>query len=476
MYFYTTFPVILTESYVAYVILLTTPHYGGLSTEESDTTLNVYSKSPEVLPKSILDLESNDTGEYLLMRYLVKEKMYNFSQSDLPAAKNMEGPAELASRARRSKGTTIKRTVNSKIVAMKTESEINEAKRLKAVSKEVRLIDCFSSSNNACQAIVKPDSSKPKVMKSIGIARALKAVWAGCGDDGKSILQGKSQLPLAVSRSAAICAVEFAGVKFRLGSIASGKEYIQHVEIKLRRLLKQMVNLQTIVVCKEKYTFTPDEFKAGTRSQRKSKDGNSVEHLKTASSIINDDILNKDAVNKTWQGKVAIGNYLASNVHRLQFENTFQLIVDSELHKKSCNFHPLCACPEYCTPIACHYGDSVSSIELLDSVKQRKGETERAIADWLIECLGNLTPGQAAVSMVSSGDIDAVYIHLDAISRLWNRNSTGQFLNPVYVILQKPGGKLDVYNITEMLSLVEHSYGGNSIGALLSLGLCIGGN
>ena len=99
-----------------------------------------------------------------------------------------------------------------------------------------------------------------------------------------------------------------------------------------------------------------------------------------------------------------------------------------------------------------------------------------AVVDWLIECQGHLTPGQAAVSMVSSGDIDAVYIHLYVISRLWNRDSTGQFLNPVYVVLQKPGGKLDIYNITGMLSVIERNYGGTSTGTLLSLGLCIGGN
>ena len=237
-----------------------------------------------------------------------------------------------------------------------------------------------------------------------------------------------------------------------------------------------MTNLHTIVVCEEKYTFTPDEFKAGTRSQRKSKAGNSVDHLKTASSIISDDVLNKDAVTKTSQGKVAISNYLASNVHKLQFENNFKLVIDSELHKKECNCHPLCACPEYCTLITCCFKDNASRIELLHTVKQRKGEAEMAVVDWLIECQDNLIPGQAAVSFVSSGDIDAVYIHLHAISRLWNRDRTGEFLNPVFVVLQKPGGKLDVYDITRMLSVMERSYGGCSIGSLLSLGLCIGGN
>ena len=196
----------LTEADESYIFptaaLIVRP--GGLSTEENDTPFNLYAKSPVILPKSILDRESNDTGEYLLMRYLVKEKMYNLTQSDLPAAENLQGPTELVSRAKRSKGTTIKRTIKSKVLPMKSEREINEAKRLKAVSTEVKLIDCFSSSNNACQAMVKPDNSKPKVMKSVGIPRALKAVLAECGDDGKSILQGQSQIPVAVSRAATV--------------------------------------------------------------------------------------------------------------------------------------------------------------------------------------------------------------------------------------------------------------------------------
>ena len=145
---------------------------------------------------------------------------------------------------------------------------------------------------------------------------------------------------------------------------------------------------------------------------------------------------------KTPQGKMAIGNYLASNVDKLQFENKFDLIIDSEWYRKTFNCQPLCKCPDYCTPVACHYGEGLQRIELLESVKQRKGEAEMAVVDWLIECQGQLDPGQAAVSTVSSGDIDAVYIHLHTISRLWNRDSTGQFLNWVYIVLQKQEASL----------------------------------
>ena len=49
--------------------------------------------------------------------------------------------------------------------------------------------------------------------------------------------------------------------------------------------------------------------------------------------------------------------------------------------------------------------------------------------------------GDAAVALVTSGDIDAVYIHLDVVSRLWAKNRANKYKFPVYVILQKQAGK-----------------------------------
>ena len=46
-----------------------------------------------------------------------------------------------------------------------------------------------------------------------------------------------------------------------------------------------------------------------------------------------------------------------------------------------------------------------------------------AKVDWLIQEAENLKPGQAAVSIVTSGDIDSVYIHLSALSLYWPRDA-----------------------------------------------------
>ena len=99
-----------------------------------------------------------------------------------------------------------------------------------------------------------------------------------------------------------------------------------------------------------------------------------------------------------------------------------------------------------------------------------------ATVDWLIDSQDQLKAGQVAVSVVSSGDIYVIYIHLLAVSRIWKRDEKHQFMNPVYVMLQQPAGRLDIYNITGMLALFERYYCDISIGTALSVGLCIEGN
>ena len=210
-----------------------------------------------------------------------------------------------------------------------------------------------------------------------------------CKGKDNLIILGQSHIPANISTGVTMCAVEFAGVKFKVGNVSTGREYIQQVEMLLKRMVQQMPNIQKLIVSEEKYSFTPDKFKASTRSQRTSKrhQGKTIDHLKTATNIVNDEALNKDAATKTTLGKRAISNFLALN------------------------------------------SDSQSRIELLQMVKQRKGEAEMAVVDWLIGYQDQLKPGQAAVSVVSLGDIDAIYIHLFAVSRLWKRDEKHQFVN-----------------------------------------------
>ena len=459
---------------------------GGLSLDESTKPYNVYSTPPTVLPALILDSNSDSAGEYLLYRYLVKEKMFGTTQADLPSPDKSTGSADLLARAKRSKGVTIKRTIKSRVHAAKTESQLKEEERQKVVAKESQLIDHFSSSHNACQAIVKSDGSKPKVVKSKTMPKALGTLVEMCKTESnrdsanKLILQNQTHLPQKLSAECTVCVIEFAGVKFKLSNLQSGREYVDHCERIIKGLYKKFPKLNTAVICEEKYNFTPDDFKAITREQRKKKVGKTVDHLKTASDLINDDSLNKDAITGTMQGKIAISTYLAQNLKKLQIHHECNIIVDSELHLNSCDCQEECACETYATPLLFTVvekdGNFVSHTELMSNIRQRKGEAEMAVADWVIHCQEKLKPGEVVVSLISSADIDSVPIHLYAISKYWTRDTTNNFKNPVFVVLEKPRGGYDIFNITGLITLFERRFLDLNIGVKVALGLCLGGN
>ncbi|XP_046359594.2 uncharacterized protein LOC124137364 [Haliotis rufescens] len=94
--------------------------------------------------------------------------------------------------------------------------------------------------------------------------------------------------------------------------------------------------------------------------------------------------------------------------------------------------------------------------------------------DWLVHISSSLEATDEVVSVVTSGDIDAIPIHLFALTALWPRKDDNSFRNKVHVLLQKPGG-VDVYNITGIIELLEKKLGPNA-GMKVAMGLCLGGN
>ncbi len=75
-------------------------------------------------------------------------------------------------------------------------------------------------------------------------------------------------LPAEVTRKVKFVTVEFAGVKFKTCAV-SGTEYLQYVEKNIiGRLIGLFPAAEHVIVSEEKYTFTPDNFKAATRAQR----------------------------------------------------------------------------------------------------------------------------------------------------------------------------------------------------------------
>ena len=204
--------------------------------------LNVYSKSPVGLPSSI---------QYLLLRYLCHQQLFGLTGKDLQTLDIMNGPMELITRAKRSKGITIKRLVKSKITTLKTEKQIKEEGRQKSLSKQIHLADCYSSENNTCQALVKPDSSKRKVMKSLNIQRAirnllnsrLQGISSGIKLDDLIKLNG-SFVPHQVSKGVKLVLVEFAGVKYKVGAVKTGREYLQFANSTIHSIIRSLPEAQ----------------------------------------------------------------------------------------------------------------------------------------------------------------------------------------------------------------------------------------
>ena len=72
-----------------------------------------------------------------------------------------------------------------------------------------------------------------------------------CKGEDNLIILGQSHIPANISTGVTMCAVEFAGVKFKVGNVSTGREYIQQVEMLLKRMLQQMPNIQKLIVSKE---------------------------------------------------------------------------------------------------------------------------------------------------------------------------------------------------------------------------------
>ncbi|XP_045196479.2 uncharacterized protein LOC123551536 [Mercenaria mercenaria] len=107
-------------------------------------------------------------------------------------------------------------------------------------------------------------------------------------------------------------------------------------------------------------------------------------------------------------------------------------------------------------------------------IHQRKGEAELAQVDWLQTVMKDIKPNEEIVSVVTSGDIDSVVVHMFALSLHWHRNQDGTFKNTVYVLLQK--AKPEMYNITNMIERMEKHFGFKYAALNIAIVCCMGGN
>ena len=332
--------------------------------------------------------------------------------------------------------------------------ELKEIKRKKAVLKKQSVADCLASEMNTCQALVRPDCSKPVVQKSLTIKTALKNLLTLTETSPSSresfVYNSLNDIPLGERKNIKAVVVEFAGIKFKLkDTIKTGGQYITYAkDFVIKHYLHVTPNINRMVLCEEKYRFTPDDLKAETRANRNKKVDVSISHLKTDDEMVSSENIDTTAIKSTGTGRIGIGNYLAEHAGQMQINHNLTLDIDSEynLHQCQClaSSEYECRCEDinkaYATPVRYKYcqHEAVTRQHLQDII-QRKGEAEISQLDWLMDCATSLESSESIVSAVTSGDIDSVIIHLFALSHLFPRNSEGKFKAHVYVYLQTPG-------------------------------------
>ncbi|CAC5387720.1 unnamed protein product [Mytilus coruscus] len=452
----------------------------GLSIKQDDIPYNVYSNPKSQLPISILDRLTVDVGKYLIQKYLCTSGLFQCSKNDTPSMQDLTGPKQLLQKKVKSSKVSQSREylLLTHRLQNQRKNELNK-KRRTAVKRETKKIDCISSEMNACQAILKPDCSKPKVLKSTDIQKAIIQLTAKslCMLDGhlqeeiqdNGIIKiAENVLPDSMRSEVKLATVELAGVKFK-AKVFSGDDYLDFVKnYVIQKTINQMPNISRMVICEEKYHFTPDDFKAATRAQRTSSANVGISHLKTVDEMISANRFDKASLVSTTEGKSFISTYLARRIDELHLYMNLTLIIDSEFYKED-------GCT---TPVECLLGkkEGLKSKTKMVNIKQRKGEAEMAQLDWLLEFADKLEQGDGCASIVTSGDIDAVVIHLFTLSFLWPRSQDGTFKNDVYVVLQKAGSLMDIYNITKIIEILEKAWKEKYVAANVAIALSLGGN
>ena len=482
---------------------------GALSDEECSTVYNMYTRDPTPLSDALLDGNTNSCGKYLLLRYCHEAKLFGISTETLNDEKSkLQGPTDLRLKVINGKSTTVNRA-KCRITANVSPEEVDQTKRKKKLVEQKKRLDRYYSTQNTCQALVKADCSKYKVTKALTMPRGIIALIGLCMEQKESgstkevtiqklqaikpadtaslekqldakgvIMLRKKHVPQDARQAITVATCENAGIPFKAGKVCSGQEYIQQTEDRwIKDSLILFPNLHTLTMSEEKYTFTPDTFKQQTRQQRVTSSDHSIAHLREGSEIISDARFAKLSATTTSSGKMLMSTYLPSCAHRLSIKQDLNIIFDSELHMEGCSCsNSVCMCEKYTVPLQCKFDSTgLKSKKRLETVKQRKGEAEMAVVDWLLHLQPVLRDNEATVSVISSGDIDAVVIHIFALSLFWPRDQNGRFLHKAYVQLCKRA-YFDLYDITTIIELLEEAFQEPFIGVKLAICLCAGGN
>ena len=111
---------------------------------------------------------------------------------------------------------------------------------------------------NTCQALVKPHCTKPAIQKSRTIKIALANLLDTIPNTSGLLHENVDSLPENVKKCTKFVTLEFAGVKFKTRAV-TGIEYLQTVNCDVfGRLFKHFPHVSKVVVCEEKYKYTPE--------------------------------------------------------------------------------------------------------------------------------------------------------------------------------------------------------------------------
>ncbi|CAG2213404.1 unnamed protein product [Mytilus edulis] len=160
------------------------------------------------------------------------------------------------------------------------------------IDSEAYLSECECQNDDHCQCDLyatpsKPDGSKNATNKSPGVKKALLNLIKTCqvakslhtsssgdSEEDQRVFLDFKMLPAHIRNNANLSIVEFAGTKFKVFA-SSGQQYVQFVSNAIiKKLVSSLPNLKRIVICEEKYSFTPDDFKASTRLKREKEKNN----------------------------------------------------------------------------------------------------------------------------------------------------------------------------------------------------------
>lgn len=393
----------------------------GLEVTPNDIPYNVYGKKPKALPLEILDINSLSVEQYLLEKYMFENNILNASTAHVPDVNAVNAPKSLLTRLKGVKGVTMKRCTTRSKNLIQTSHEIEEAKRKKTVMKESKQVDRLSSKMNTCQAVVNPDGSKPAVQKASGISKALGNLLSKIVPseevskrDWREFMHiGVENIPENIALAVQFVTIEFVGIKFK-AYVQSGDDYLHFVQRKVfSRIVKVFPQVKHVVVCEEKYMFTPDIFKFQARMKRTSK-VSGISHLKSGKELISNSKYDQEAILSTLNGKSVVSTYLAKNITDVIMKHPLVIDVDSELYTEGCRCEQKdvsCECVKYTVPIRCIFdGKNKPTVSKLTHIHQMKGEAEMSQVEWMYELLPSLNKGDSIASLVTSGDIDSVPI------------------------------------------------------------------